>query len=255
MRDRGKVIEARELFRVCARTSCPAVVRKDCSKWLAEIEESVPTIVIAARGPSGADIIDLKVSVDGEVVATRADGKPIAINPGEHTLRFEAEGVPPKTEPVVIRTGEKNRMLRVELGAGTSETKPKPVVAEPPQGEPVVAPSSGPPAGFWILGGLGVVALGSFAYFGVTSKSDLDDLRATCAPYCPQSELDSVKSRMLVADISLGVGIASLAVATVLLVTSGSKNAAGTSAKTTGARAPRVDLRPGAARGGIVIAF
>jgi hypothetical protein len=234
-RDRGKLLQTRDLFRICARNTCPAVVRKDCVKWLAEIEESLPSVVIAARDSAGNDATEVKIFVDGEMVAQRADGKPIQVDPGEHVFRFEMAGQPAKSEPVVIRTGEKNRLLRVELGA---PSKPEPAVGPQPQPGPGLTqpepkkPDSGgdTPVLAYVLGGVGIVALGSFAYFGATSKTDLNNLKNTCAPYCAQDDLDSVKHRMLIADISLGVGIVALGVATYLFVTSDG----GSAPKTTG---------------------
>jgi hypothetical protein len=67
---------------------------------------------------------------------------------------------------------------------------------------------------------LGAAALGSFAFFALTGKSDENDLRDSCSPNCPESDVDSVRTKYLVADISLGVGIASLGAATWLFVTS-----------------------------------
>ncbi|MBS2015541.1 MAG: hypothetical protein JST00_21825 [Deltaproteobacteria bacterium] len=227
-RDRGKLLEARELFRICSKATCPGVVKKDCTKWLGELEESVPSIVIAARdASSGADLTNVRVVVDGQEVATRTDGKAIPIDPGEHSLRFEAPNLPPKTETVVIRTGEKNRLFKVELG-----TAPKP--APPPAAAPIGPPpakapepaSSSPPVLGYVLGGVGVLAIGGFAVLGATSKSDLDGLKTSCAPYCAQSDLDSVKSRMLVADILLGTGAVALVVGAVLILTHGSGSAA-----------------------------
>lgn len=220
-RDQGKVLEARELFRICSKATCPGVVRKDCTKWLSEIEESIPSIVIAARDGAGADITNVRVLVDGQEVATRADGKAIPINPGEHSLRFEAPNLPPKTESLVVRTGEKNRLVKVQLG----EPAKTPPPGTPPIGPPTVdqqqraAESSSPPVLGYVLGGVGILAIGGFAILGATAKSDLDDLKSTCAPYCAESDLDSVKSRMLVADILLGTGAVALVVGAILILT------------------------------------
>lgn len=56
------------------------------------------------------------------------------------------------------------------------------------------------------------------ASFGVDSLRELSHLRASCAPSCEQTRLDDVKSGMLVADISLGVGIAALGVAALVAI-------------------------------------
>src|SRR5262249_12630112 len=83
LRDDGKYLRARDMFRQCSRDSCPGVVRKDCSKWLAQIEDSMPTLVVSARDEDGKDVSG-KVLVDGEVAMTKLEGKPLTVDPGEH---------------------------------------------------------------------------------------------------------------------------------------------------------------------------
>lgn len=220
-RDQGKSLEARELFRACSKATCPGVVRKDCTKWLGELEESIPSIVIAARDGAGADLTNVRVSIDGQEVATRTDGKAIPLNPGEHTLRFEAPNLPPKTESIVVRTGEKNRLVKVQLGEPAKVAPPPvtPPIGPPPPDGRAPSETSSPPVLGYVLGGVGILAIGGFAILGATSKSDLDDLKSTCAPFCAQSDLDSVKTRMLVADILLGTGAVALVVGTILILT------------------------------------
>ena len=92
----------------------------------------------------------------------------------------------------------------------------------------------------YALAGVGAVALGSFAFFAVTGKSDENDLRDRCSPNCPESDVDSVRTKYLVADISLGVGIASLGAATFLFVTSNDSR----KAKPPYVTAIRVAVRP-----------
>jgi hypothetical protein len=230
LRDKNKYLEARAMFRACSQSTCPAIVRKDCSKWLAEIDDSQPSIVIAAQDATGADLSAVRVMLDDKQVASRIDGSPIAIDPGEHSLRVETEGHAPLSQRVIVRVNEKNRLIRVVFQDG-----PKPAVSGPPKPPAGDAPTSGassgagagagagsgPPVLGFVVGGLGLLALGSFAYFGLTSKSDLGALRSECAPFCDQSKLDDVKSRMLIADVSLGVGIVALGVAVVIFATSG----------------------------------
>lgn len=230
LRDKNKYVDARAMFRACSQSSCPAIVRKDCTKWLAELEETQPSIVIAAQDATGADLAAVKVLVDDRQVASRVDGSSIPVDPGEHTLRIEAPGHAPQTQRLIVRVNEKNRLVRVVFqdGATSAPVGPPRAAPGPP---PVESPRSGPPVLALVLTGVGVVALGSFAYFGLTSKSDLSKLHSDCAPFCDQSQLDDVKSRMVVADVSLGVGIVALGVAAVLFVTHGASKPAATASR------------------------
>lgn len=218
LRDKNKYVDARAMFRACSQPTCPAIVRRDCAKWLAEVDETQPSVVIAAQDASGADLAAVRVKLDERQVASRIDGSPIAVDPGEHTLRVEADGHAPVSQHLIVRVNEKNRLIRVVFQDG-----PKPAVVGPPkkpeQGSE--APKAGTPVAAIVFTGVGVLALGSFAFFGLTSKHDLGSLRTDCSPYCDQSKLDDVKSKMLVADVSLGVGIVALGIAAVLFLTNG----------------------------------
>jgi hypothetical protein len=59
-----------------------------------------------------------------------------------------------------------------------------------------------------------VAALGVFGTFGVLGLTDANRLRATCVPACQSSDVDAVHTKLVVADVALGVGVVSLAVAT-----------------------------------------
>src|SRR5260221_6978808 len=79
LRDEGKYRKAGEQLLVCSRDVCPGVVRKDCVQGLTELDGSMPTIVITARGGAGRDVVEVKVTLDGARLTERLDGKPIAI--------------------------------------------------------------------------------------------------------------------------------------------------------------------------------
>jgi hypothetical protein len=85
----GRLRAAREHVISCARESCPRVIRSDFSRWLAEIETELPTIVVRARDGRGADLSEVTVFVDKVKVAERVDGRPIPLDVGPHELRFE----------------------------------------------------------------------------------------------------------------------------------------------------------------------
>jgi len=112
----------------------------------------------------------------------------------------------------VMRVGEKNRILTavvmpLPLSASTAVAPPPstPAEAEVPSSHaplPVVSIA---------LASVAVVAGASFAYFGLSGTSDVSHLRATCAPDCAQSDVDSARTKLIVSDVALGVGLVSLA--------------------------------------------
>lgn len=75
LRDAHKLLDARVQLRICAAAECPAVVQSDCAHWLAEVEHALPSIVITARNGAGADLVEVTVSVDGQPLMSRLDGR------------------------------------------------------------------------------------------------------------------------------------------------------------------------------------
>ena len=194
----AKLSEARSALRSCASRQCPGLVRTDCATWLREVEAALPTIVIAARRKSGEDVQKARVFVDGHLAAGKLDGKPIVVDPGTRKITLEVSEERFE-ETIVANQGEKNRNVIFQLAA----RKP-PQPASKARSE-ITSPS--PLA--YIFAGLAVAGLGSFVYFGLNGKSDLQELRDSCAPFCKKEDLNSAKRQLLIADISLGVSLLS----------------------------------------------
>jgi hypothetical protein len=63
-----------------------------------------------------------------------------------------------------------------------------------------------------VLGGVGVVALGTFAVLGLHARSRVSSLRDDCAPHCDPEERPSIERELLAADISLAIAVVSFGV-------------------------------------------
>ena len=98
---------ARKQLLACLHPSCSQVLRKDCAAWLDEVEALVPSVAVTARDPSGKPVTDVRLSVDGEVVAESISAVPVGVDPGAHTLRFERPGALPVERAIVMRETEK----------------------------------------------------------------------------------------------------------------------------------------------------
>ena len=201
LRREHKLRRAREELRACSRVACPALVRNDCINWLGQLESTFPSLIIRAE-KDGGDVANVKVIEDSEIVATRLDGAPLELEPGEHAFRFETEGAPPVTMTVVAREGEHGRPLTVTFAS--------PKAAEPAAGSESQATSRPIPLGVFVLGGVGLVGLGTFAALGASGQSDENGLRNSCSPYCAQSDIDRVRGKYVAADVAAGVGAAAL---------------------------------------------
>lgn len=191
---------------------CPAPIKRDCLDWLGQVEQTAPTVVFGAKD-GAKDLSDVKVYVDGAAVTDRLDGKPVQMDLGKHTVKFEYQGQT-REEDVIIGAGQKNRNVTVTFGATPAQGAVPP--GSPPSSDTGKEGSIVPAL---VVGGIGVVALGSFAIFGLGGKSDVSDLEKTCKPRCAESDVDKARTKLIIADISLGVGVVALGVATYLFFT------------------------------------
>jgi hypothetical protein len=211
LRDEGKYRRAREQMLTCGREVCPGPIKSDCGRWLTELDREAPTVVFGARDNKGGDLLDVRVSMDNTVVSERLDGKPVLVDSGEHTFKFEAKDGSVKEERVLLRAAEKARPIIVTFGTGSAGASGTTPARAEGSSEGSIIPAA-------IVGGLGLVALGSFAYFGLSGKSDVDNLQG-CKPKCAEKDVDAARTKLIIADISLGVGVVALAVATFMFVT------------------------------------
>jgi hypothetical protein len=214
-RSAGKLREARASFQACARETCPPLVRSDCTRWQAEVEAAMPTIVLRAMGPRGEDLTEVQVELDGRRIADKLEGLPLEVDPGAHVITGRTAAGPVSRQEIVIRTAEKNRtvILRVEsrdaLRSPTEASPPSPIGAET---------SFRPGAGAWIAAGVAAAGATSFAYFGLRGRAEVDDMRDECEGHCAASRVDAARQKLLIADLSLGVALISAGIATYLFV-------------------------------------
>ena len=208
LRKDGRLRASREELLSCSRPTCPKVTRRDCVPWLQQVEDALPTVVFAVRTSGGRDVADVRVSIDGTLVATRLDGKPVAVDPGMHELRFERDGDRPLEQSLLVSEGQKNREVAAvlePLAPPRDDTQPAP-------------PKKSPPVLALVVGGLGLAITGVGAYFDIRGFGHAEDLRA-CTPVCPTSQRDTARTELLVGDVALGVGIVATAVAVWLFLT------------------------------------
>jgi hypothetical protein len=183
----GRLREARDAFQTCGEAACPAIVRNDCTRWQAEIVSSLPSLVFGARDAKGHDLFDVAVSIDGEPVAKKLDGKAVPIDPGPHTFRFEAAGYAPVTEKALVKEGEKARIIDVTLTeaapapapAPTAAPAPRPIEATPSQKVEGAWNAPKPRGGHtvypWIVVGVGVAGIAAGVVVVVTSPTRPDN--------------------------------------------------------------------------------
>lgn len=223
LRDEGKLKQAREQMLACAKDSCPQAIRKDCSAWLAALDTSMPSIVLSAQDATRHDVIHVRVTIDGKPLVEALDGRAVPVDPGPHLLRFEMDGRKSVEQRVLIREGEQRRAISIQFPSTIAPIDQAAPTSAPPKRPASPAPDTTPvriPIGAMVLGGVALAGLGSFAFFGITGKNDLADLRGTCGVThsCKQAEVNATRVKLIVADASLGVSVVALGIATGLVI-------------------------------------
>jgi len=220
LRSSGRLIQARRALAACTASTCPTVVRRDCGRWVEEIDAAQPSVSVKLEDATGGDVPDGKVLLDGEPMARAADGRATPVDPGTHKVVWSRDVGHSVEQEVVVREGERNRVIvlraptpgltaRAGSGGGgdTGETPP------PPSHTRGALP--------FIVGGLGLAVVGAGAVLWGIGLNDRSNLSTSCAAAhaCAQSDVDASHTKLIIGDILAGVGIVAVAAAVYLYVT------------------------------------
>lgn len=205
----GHRLQARGLLQACASEACPALVREDCARWLVELRAEIPSVifeVLTDRGPArNASVLE-----NGETIATQLDGQPLELDAGLHTFEVKLEGQPAQTISVLVREGERGKLVSVDFRV-------------PVAGPTLVAPAASTrtkrdarrvPLLSYVLSGVALAALGNGVGFGVDASDRQSSARTgsdACAPSCSGSRVDAIQSSALVADVSFSAALVATA--------------------------------------------
>lgn len=197
-----RLVEARAALEVCARSTCPKDIARECTTWLEETKNALPTVVVVPLDAEGSALAGARVSLDGkpEVAVSSA---PIELDPGAHQLRVEAEGHEAGRASFDAIAGKKGmrvevRLTRIKAAAPASEPTAKPA--------PPTATARQIPTDTWVWLGLGVAFVGGGTYFALSTRQRHDDLASSCRPTCPHDDVSSLRTRALIADVGFGLG-------------------------------------------------
>lgn len=238
-----KLRAAHKELLICSQTSCPAAVVSDCTQWLSEVEKGTPTVVFDARDPKGQSVADVKVYMDGELLQNKLDGTAVQVDPGTHTFRFEPAAGTAGEQQALVLEGEKTRVITFSI-TGVPSSNQGDQNGSGNQGHAVEASSGGgTKAVGLILAGVGVAALAGGIVFGAmgSSQASSDKDPGGCAPNCSDSEVSSIKTKLILSDVLIPVGIVGIGAGIVLYLTAGGSSKAST---TTGSNKIHFDAAP-----------
>lgn len=223
----GRLRESRELWAACARPACGSFLAHECGTMYTQLEGDIPTLVLLATDGAGVPHTNVKVAIDGEVVAAQLDGRGLPVDPGVHEISLTSD-IGSYSTKVLVGQGQRNRpiavVLRNEEAPAPPAMLPDPARSEergPEPASPPVTPlvdltaQPEPPARrghalAYVLGGTGLAGVGGFALLTYWGRKDNAAL-GVCDPHCSQNDVDHVHRVYLGANVALGVGVAALA--------------------------------------------
>jgi len=195
-------LPAREAMRSCSESTCPLAIQSDCTAWLSELAQTLPTLLVVVERDDPATR-PVRMELDERSFDLPEQPGPIETLPGPHKLRFTLPPYSPVEVELVLDKGEKNRVVRVRFAADPPAVR----AAEPARvPRPFVAHSRPVPAAtYWLAGGAltSLLASGGLLASALVSRAEA---RENCAPGCPASERESIQTRLLAADVLAGAG-------------------------------------------------
>ena len=232
----GKLVDALNEFEraqseASADTSTGGqTVVKNSQKHVDELRERIPRVTIQV--PDGAK--DVAITIDGSSVSAAVIGTAIPLDPGTHVVHVTATGKTPFDKQFDLV--EKGAPTIVDVVLGDAPVATDPTTTDTTTTSTTTADTPPPSKGGagpwpWIIGGIGVAALGGAAVMYAKRSSTISQLDDTCGAdrsRCPQSKsdiADSGKTYTTVGNVLLGVGGAAVITAVVLLIVAPSSSA------------------------------
>ncbi|HET9960065.1 MAG TPA: hypothetical protein VFQ61_36485 [Polyangiaceae bacterium] len=204
-RSHGRLLAAHEQLRRCLLPACSPILREACATLLADIERDTPSVVLAAESPNG-DLLNVTVEDAGKRIASRLDGVPIPLDPGEHQLEFRAAGMVPLNKVVVLRAGDRNRRIAVRLEPVALEISPHATL--PPALPPNAPTTTRSHVWNYTLIGAGSAVGVAAIWMGASAMRDYRDAEDSCSPLCSEGRISAIHTKAIVAD---GLFVLSLA--------------------------------------------
>jgi hypothetical protein len=231
----GHLQRARAALVICARSTCGDFIRHACTVRHGQLDAEMPSIVPLASDAAGAPVVDVQVAMDGQPLTSRLDGRAIAVDPGLHEFTFRLPQGKVVTETLVIAQGQRNRALVIAPPEAAAPRAPDrealpaaASVAPAPAARPIARVTAPPseiltaapalpsehslvaPVLFGLVGAAGLGGYGVLTFWG---RRDNDRL-GQCAPDCAPASVEHIRRLYLAADVSLGVGLVTLATTT-----------------------------------------
>lgn len=171
------------------------------------LEGKLARLRIEAKGAPAGVVIER----DGVPVGEGALGTLVAVDPGPHTIAATAPGYEPWSTSVTVEAGPSEKTVTVPALVKVT------VAPTPEPSEPQPASGGGKRLAGFVLGGVGIAALGVGTVFGVMTLSDASNA-ASDPTLCPnnvctpagRTAIERAETKAWVSTIGLAAGVAAV---------------------------------------------
>lgn len=222
LRDAGNIDAALREAEICTRAVCAQFIRDDCSKWKADLESRLSSVILEVFDGAGGRVTDATVSLDGVAWVDPLDGHAHVLSKGTHALEIRLTDGAFWKNSITIQEGEKERRITIRIGSDPSGARP----------DPAAPPSAG--VGPWVLGGVGVATLIGGVVTGALVISDYGVVQDECSDAtqtCTQTGRDAAQRGQVLGPLTTGLlvgGAAIVAGGVIWLVVAGRSDAPST---------------------------
>jgi hypothetical protein len=184
---------------------------------IADLEGKLPKITITLDPAVKPGQVEVKR--DGQSVSDALFGTAVPVDPGPHTVSASAPGHKAWTTSIDLGAGDARTVVVPELAIVKAPAPP--ASSSPPPPPP---PPRGRLIAGYVVGGVGLLALGVGTYFGVRtlSKKSQSDDQCPTADTCTDEGVelnDAARQAATVSNIGLGLGIVGVGVGAFLVLT------------------------------------
>jgi hypothetical protein len=191
-----------------------------------QTQNSLPSIAVGAVDSQGNALSDISVYLDGKLLTEHPDGRAVQVDPGVHELKFMPKDKPAVIMKALVAEGEKNKLVSatIQSSEAKSARKPEPITEPPESSAAPTERRSSPPVAAYIVGGVGILAVGTGVTLRLLANHRYDQLDNSCHSSCSDSDVDSLNRKYTVSSIVLAGGAAAVVTAGVLFLIHGSSS-------------------------------
>lgn len=120
----GDLVAAKELYGKCSAERCGSELWQACLAQEAQLYSEVPSVVLLVSDHQGEPLVDVEVTMDGQLLTARLNGLAYPVNPGTHELAFAAATETFAPQRITVAVGDRNHLVSV-AGRSKEATAPQ----------------------------------------------------------------------------------------------------------------------------------